>query len=95
MLPAVPRMRGSDLAMRGRERESSRPDPATQSAGDGPPQQNAGWAIFSYLLSGMICYGLVGWVVSRVTHIAVLFPVGMLVGLATAILLVVLKYGRP
>jgi ATP synthase protein I len=62
---------------------------------DGPPEQNAGWAIFSYLLSGMVFYGLVGWLVSRWTHIALLFPVGMLVGLAAAILLIVLKYGRP
>jgi F0F1-type ATP synthase assembly protein I len=94
MLPAVPRVQVSDLVMRGRERESARPDPA-QAAQDGPPQQNAGWAIFSYLLSGMIFYGLIGWVISRVTHLAILFPVGMLAGLATAILLIVLKYGRP
>jgi ATP synthase protein I len=57
-------------------------------------EQNAGWTIFSYLLSGMAVYGLVGWLVARLTHIAVLFPVGMLVGLALAILLIVLKYGR-
>jgi hypothetical protein len=95
MLPAVPRVQVSDLVMRGREHESARKDPASQAAEDGPPQQNAGWAIFSYLLSGMIFYGLVGWVVSRVTHLDILFPVGMLAGLATAILLIVLKYGRP
>ena len=43
----------------------------------------------------MVVYGLVGWLVSRWTHIALLFPVGMLVGLAVAILIIVLKYGRP
>jgi ATP synthase protein I len=64
-------------------------------ARDGPPEQNAGWAIFSYLLSGMLFYGAIGWLVSRVTHIAVIFPVGMLVGLALAIVLIVFKYGRP
>ncbi|HUZ23127.1 MAG TPA: hypothetical protein VMV07_05120 [Streptosporangiaceae bacterium] len=73
-----------------RDARDARPEP-----GDGPPEQNAGWAIFSYLLSGMIFYGLVGWLVSKVTHIAVLFPVGMLVGLAAAIVLIVFKYGRP
>jgi ATP synthase protein I len=63
--------------------------------GDGPPEQNAGWAIFSYMLAGMLFYGAVGWLVSRLTHLPLLFPVGMLVGLALAILLIVLKYGRP
>ena len=62
---------------------------------DGPAEQNAGWAVFSYLLSGMIFYGLVGWLVSRVTHVAMLFPAGMLVGLVLAIVLIVFKYGRP
>jgi F0F1-type ATP synthase assembly protein I len=62
---------------------------------DGPPEQNAGWTIFSYLISGMAVYGLIGWLVSRVTHISVLFPVGMLVGLVLAIVLIVFRYGRP
>ena len=82
-----------------REREPATRDAATRdhATGDaaGPAEQNAGWAIFSYLLAGMAFYGLVGWIVSRVTHLAVLFPVGMIVGLALAILLIVLKYGRP
>jgi ATP synthase protein I len=69
------------------ERESARQD--------GPSEQNAGWTIFSYLLSGMFFYGAVGWLVGRLTHLPILFPVGMLVGLATGIVLIVFKYGRP
>jgi ATP synthase protein I len=69
----------------------SRQDESRQ---DGPPEQNAGWSVFSYLLSGMIFYGLVGWIVSRVTHLAIIFPVGMLVGLVLAIVLVIYRYGR-
>jgi ATP synthase protein I len=61
---------------------------------DGPPEQNAGWAIFSYLLAGMLFYGGVGWLISRWTHLAIIFPVGMIVGLALAIVLIVYKYGR-
>lgn len=61
----------------------------------GPPEENAGWTVFSYLISGMIAYGLIGWLVGRVTHIFVLFPVGMLVGLVLAIVLIVFRYGRP
>jgi ATP synthase protein I len=73
--------------------DTDRGEPAAES--DGPAAQNDGWAVFSYLLSGMIFYGLVGWLVSRATHMAMLFPVGMLVGLALAIVLIVFKYGRP
>jgi ATP synthase protein I len=61
----------------------------------GPVEDNAGWTIFSYLISGMVVYGLIGWLVSRLTHIGVLFPLGMIVGLVLAIVLIILRYGRP
>ena len=55
---------------------------------------NAGWTIFSYLIAGMAFYGGVGWLVSRWTHIALIFPVGMLVGLGVGVFAVIYKYGR-
>lgn len=61
----------------------------------GPVEDNAGWTIFSYLISGMVFYGLVGWIVGRITHIGVLFPLGAIVGLVMAIVLIIFKYGRP
>jgi ATP synthase protein I len=61
---------------------------------DGPSGENHGWTIFGYLISGMAVYGGIGWLVGRWTHLSLLFPLGMLVGLAAAILLIVLKYGR-
>jgi ATP synthase protein I len=61
---------------------------------DGPPEQNAGWTIFSYLLAGMFFYGALGWLVSRWTRLPVIFPVGMIVGLLLAIVLIVWRYGR-
>lgn len=60
-----------------------------------PGSESAGWAIFSYMLSGMIFYGGLGWVLGRwVIHAAWPFPAGMVVGLALAIVLVVLRFGR-
>lgn len=60
-----------------------------------PDTQNPGWAIFSYLLAGMIFYGGAGWVLGRwVVHSALCFPLGMVVGLALSIVLVILRYGR-
>jgi len=58
-------------------------------------EENAGWTLFSYLIAGMAVYGAIGWVVGRWTHSALYFPIGMLVGLALAIVLIVYRYGRP
>ena len=59
-----------------------------------PAEDNQGWSIFSYLIAGMVAYGLVGWLVAWLTHVPVLLPVGALVGLVFAIGGVVWKYGR-
>lgn len=55
---------------------------------------NAGWTIFGYLISGMVFYGGLGWLVSRWTHLALIFPIGMLVGLGVGVFAVIYKYGR-
>jgi hypothetical protein len=69
------------------------------SAGGQPPEaapveQNEVLNIFSYLIAGMVVYGLVGWLLAWLVHIPVLVPVGALVGLVFAIGGVVWKYGR-
>ena len=69
--------------------------PKAPSPGDGPGvEENQGWSIFSYLIAGMVAYGLLGWLVAWLTHIPVLLPVGALVGLVFATGGVVWKYGR-
>ena len=60
----------------------------------GPPPDNAGWTIFSYLISGMLVYGLLGWLLATLTHIRLLIPLGALAGLLVAIGGIVYKYGR-
>jgi len=54
---------------------------------------NVGWTVFSYLLAGMAAYGIIGWLVSRAVHVSLLFPIGMLVGLAISISFVIYRYG--
>lgn len=61
----------------------------------GAPNASAGWAITSYLIGGMICYGGIGWLIGRWTGIAVLFPIGILFGLGLALALVIFRYARP
>jgi ATP synthase protein I len=53
-----------------------------------------GWTISSYLIGGMAAYGGIGWLVGRSVHISMLFPVGMLVGLAISLGYIIYRYGR-
>jgi len=53
-----------------------------------------GWSVFSYMIGGMVVYGLLGWLIGRWTHIAVLFPIGMLAGLAGAIAMIIFRFSR-
>jgi F0F1-type ATP synthase assembly protein I len=57
--------------------------------------ENPGWAIVSYLIAGMALYGGIGWVIGRWTGSTALpLVIGMLVGLALALALVIFRYGR-
>jgi ATP synthase protein I len=53
-----------------------------------------GWMVFSYLLAGMAAYGLIGWLVGRAVHVALLFPIGMLIGLGISIAYIIYRFGR-
>jgi len=55
---------------------------------------NIGWTVFSYLLSGMAAYGLIGWLIGRALHLSLLFPIGMLIGLGISIAFIIYRYGR-
>lgn len=65
------------------DRDPSQPRPAGE-----------GWAILSYMIGGMALYGLLGWLIGRWTGLPVLFPIGMLVGLASAIALIIFRVTR-
>jgi ATP synthase protein I len=53
-----------------------------------------GWTVFGYLVAGMLAYGLIGWLIGRAVHVPLLFPVGMLVGLAISIGYIIYRYGK-
>jgi len=83
-------------------RRPGRPVPGSgPAAGNGrdrtgePLTMGTGWTIFSYLIAGMLAYGGLGWVIAHFTHIALLFPIGMLVGLAISVGWIIYRYGRP
>lgn len=55
---------------------------------------NIGWTVLSYLLSGMAAYGGIGWLIGRAVHVSMLFPLGMLVGLAISLGYIIHRFGR-
>ena len=64
-------------------RDPSQPRPASE-----------GWAYLSYLIGGMALYGLVGWLIGRWTGWPWLFGVGMVLGLASAVALIIFRVTR-
>jgi ATP synthase protein I len=68
----------------------NQPQPADQ------PQlrEHDGWRVLSYLLGGMLIYGGLGWLVGHWTGIAVLFPLGMILGLGLGIATIVFRYTK-
>ena len=93
--PASP---GPGLAARRRQSWASRFERGQgDQARDGKRAARAGdgWEMVSYLLSGMAAYGGIGWTVGHFTRISLLFPIGMLVGLAISVGWVIYRYGRP
>ena len=44
--------------------------------------------------AGMAAYGLIGWLVGRAVHVALLFPLGMLLGLGISIGYIIYRFGR-
>jgi F0F1-type ATP synthase assembly protein I len=57
--------------------------------------KGSGYTVLSYLIAGMLAYGGIGWLIGHFTHIALLFPVGMLAGLAISVGWIIYRYGRP
>jgi F0F1-type ATP synthase assembly protein I len=55
----------------------------------------AAWSSVGYLLSGMLFYGGIGWLIDRWTgHSALFLPIGLVVGIALALVLVFVRHGR-
>jgi F0F1-type ATP synthase assembly protein I len=61
----------------------------------GNPREGTGWSVMSYLIGGMALYGGIGWLIGRWTHISVLFPIGMLLGIGLALALILFRFAKP
>jgi ATP synthase protein I len=58
------------------------------------PARGVGMTITSYLIAGILAYGLIGWLIGRAVHLPILTAAGMLVGLGISISLIIYRYGR-
>jgi F0F1-type ATP synthase assembly protein I len=55
---------------------------------------DAGLRAFSILIAGLVFYGGLGWLLDRWLHTSWCLPVGIVVGTAAGVYLVIAKYGR-
>ena len=85
----------------GQERQLEQPEdghvePQTEQTGQPPrpARESDGWQILSYMLGGMLLYGGVGWLVSHLTGISVLFPLGMILGVGLSVALIIFRFTR-
>lgn len=67
---------------------------ANRSAQSGQGALGDGWSVVSTLLAGIVVWGLLGWCGDAVFNTEFLLPVGLLVGFAAGIYLVIVKYGH-
>src|SRR3984957_17310991 len=58
------------------------------------PARGVGMTITSYLISGLVAYGLIGWLIGRAVHLPILTAAGMLAGLVISMSLIIYRYGR-
>lgn len=63
-----------------------------------PPQgiqgEGQAWSIVSYILSGLLFWGGVGWLIDRWLGTTFFLLIGLLVGASASLYLVWLRYGR-
>jgi F0F1-type ATP synthase assembly protein I len=88
-----PRRGWTQLTWSQRERERARAGKTEDERIDIALAKGTGYSIFSTLIAGMIAYGGIGWLIGRAVHISMLFPIGMLVGLAISLGWIIYRYG--
>ncbi len=73
------------------KRGNSRPRPASPARQGGGA--DTGWAVIGTMISGMAVWGGAGWLLDQWLDTRVFAPVGIILGMAVAIYLVVARYG--
>ncbi|SCE82441.1 Putative F0F1-ATPase subunit Ca2+/Mg2+ transporter [Micromonospora viridifaciens] len=70
--------------------------PSTGGSDDVPSGAGQGWTALSYLIAGMLVWGFIGWLVDRwLDTSGIATGIGIVLGMAGGIILVVRKLGTP
>jgi F0F1-type ATP synthase assembly protein I len=71
------------------------PEPAPQQPEDDVPglEAHRAWKSFSYLVTGPLLYGGIGWLLDRWLGTEFLLPVGLVAGMALSLYLIWFRYG--
>jgi ATP synthase protein I len=85
---------GDRLSEQPKRAAGGQPDSPDQAPEQRPARESDGWQILSYMLGGMLLYGGVGWLVSRWTGIAILFPIGMILGIGLSVAMIIFRFTR-
>ncbi|WP_203567005.1 hypothetical protein [Aestuariimicrobium ganziense] len=67
----------------------------TPSKGSGPASTDDGLVVLSYILSGILFYGGLGWAGAHYLGHRWMLPAGLILGLLASVYLVVKRYGSP
>jgi ATP synthase protein I len=78
--------------MRGKDELPKANDQSQRSAkSDGIDQ---GMRVLSYLISGVLVYGALGWVGDHFLHTHFLLPIGIVLGAAGGVYVIIKRYGQ-
>lgn len=68
-------------------------EPPDPDAGHPRLEESRMWNVVSYLISGPVMFGGIGWALDRWLATAFLVPIGILAGMAVSLYLVWFRYG--
>ncbi len=77
----------------GQMRKSARDQPDRRSTSASADPTDGAMRVLSYLIAGIAFYGGLGWLIDRIWHQAWGIPVGLIVGMAMSIYLIIKRFG--
>lgn len=73
---------------------ASEGDDSSTSHAAGHAGSDQGLRVLSYLIAGMLFYGALGWLGDRAFDTNFLMPIGIILGMALAIFMIIRRFGR-
>jgi F0F1-type ATP synthase assembly protein I len=77
-----------------KEQSEPRQDAPRAKGGEKLDGMNQGMRVLSYLISGVLVYGLLGWLGDHYLGTGFLLPVGIILGAALGVFVIIRRFGR-